>query len=146
VKRWPGNTENSGRRLGRLKVRADFLRVAAGRRSAAAPGLVLQAAQRQEECSGPSSIRVGFTASRKVGNAVTRNRAKRRLREVAAQVLPDRGRRGTDYVLIAREGTAERPFPNLIADLEAALRRIEHGAMRRSARPLPTASETKAGS
>jgi ribonuclease P protein component len=76
-------------------------------------------------------MRVGFTASRKVGNAVTRNRAKRRLREAAANVLPRHGRQGTDYVLIARAGTAERPFPALIADLQSALRRIEHAAARR---------------
>lgn len=121
--------------MGRLKARADFLRVAAARRRAATPGLVLQAARR-EECGSPPGIRVGFTASRKVGNAVTRNRAKRRLRELAARVLPVRGRQGTDYVLIAREDTVYRPFPALIADLEAALHRIEHGGMRR---PIGTA-------
>ena len=117
--------------LDRLKLRADFVRVAASRRRAARPGLVLQAAPAPEECNSVSDIRVGFTASRKVGNAVKRNRAKRRLREAAAKVLPDRGRPGTDYVLIAGKGTAERPFPALIDDLESALRRIEHGGTRR---------------
>jgi ribonuclease P protein component len=117
-------------KLDRLKVRADFVRVAASRCSAARPGLVLQAAPCPEGYNSVSSIRVGFTASRKAGNAVTRNRAKRRLREAAARVLPDRGRPGTDYVLIAREGTAERPFPALVDDLVTALRRTNQGGTR----------------
>jgi ribonuclease P protein component len=75
-------------------------------------------------------VRVGFTASRKVGNAVVRNRAKRRLRAVAARVLSDMGRPGTDYVLIARAATAERPFAALLDDLEAALRRVAPGVAR----------------
>lgn len=118
-------------RLERLKIRADFLRVAAARRSAVGSALVLQCAARPDQSPG---IRVGFTASRKVGNAVTRNRAKRRLRAAAASVLPAQGRPATDYVLIARESTAARPFSALIADLESALRRIEFsGARSRSA-------------
>ena len=70
-------------------------------------------------------LRVGFTASRKVGNAVIRNRAKRRLRAAAAQILPVQGSPGTDYVLIARAATAARPYGALVADLAAALRRVE---------------------
>jgi ribonuclease P protein component len=111
--------------LERLKVRADFLRVAAARRSVASPGLVVQAAPQPQRLAATTAIRVGFTASRKVGNSVTRNRAKRRMRAAAASVLPHRGRPGTDYVLIARTGTADRPFRELVADLESALRRIE---------------------
>lgn len=112
----------------RLKSRADFLRVAAASRRAVGPGLVLQAAPRPVELASCAEIRVGFTASRRVGNSVIRNRAKRRLRAAAASVLPDRGRPGTDYVLIARATTADRPFQALVADLEATLRRVEFRA------------------
>jgi ribonuclease P protein component len=91
------------------------------------PGLILQAAPRREASAAAVLLRVGFTASRRIGNAVVRNRAKRRLRAVAAAVLPDQGRPGTDYVLIARAGTAERPFPELLGDLAVALRRVERG-------------------
>ena len=88
------------------------------------PGLVLQAAPQPAQRHSGHAVRVGFTASRKVGNAVIRNRAKRRLRAAAAEVLPRLGRPGTDYVLIARAGTSERPFQALIGDLEAALNRV----------------------
>jgi ribonuclease P protein component len=75
-------------------------------------------------------VRVGFTASRKVGNAVARNRAKRRLRSAAASILLRKGRPGNDYVLIARASTIDRPYEALIADLEVALRRVSQSALR----------------
>lgn len=116
-----------GRGLVTLKTRADFLRVAAVRRRAVAAGLLLQAAPRPHELGSGAPVRVGFTASRKVGNAVTRNRAKRRLRSIAAAVLPNAAEPATDYVLIARASTADRPYAALVADLEAAVRRLNPG-------------------
>jgi ribonuclease P protein component len=110
--------------VGRLTQRSEFLRVAAARRKWAAPGLVLQACERTDDATASGPPRVGFTATRKVGGAVVRNRARRRLRAAAAAVLPVRGLPGWDYVLIARDGTVDRPFAALLGDLETALGRI----------------------
>ncbi|MCX7644022.1 MAG: ribonuclease P protein component [Rhodobacteraceae bacterium] len=109
-----------------LRRRADFLKAAQARRQGTA-GFLLQARRRTPDEDG-GTIRVGFTASRKVGNAVARNRARRRLRAVARAVLPGAGRPGWDYVLVARpEGTAARPYRDLVADLRWALERVHRG-------------------
>jgi ribonuclease P protein component len=109
--------------LTRLKRRSDFLRTAAARKKAALPGLVLQVAQQPEAAA--AAPRIGFTASRKVGNAVMRNRARRRLREAAASLMPLHAKPGRDYVLIARMATAARPWSALLGDLETALKRVQ---------------------
>jgi ribonuclease P protein component len=103
----------------RLRQRADFLAVATGAR-APATGFVLQARDRREH--GP--VRVGFTVSKKVGNAVERNRVRRRLREVVRLGPQARMRRGYDYVLIGRRSALELPFDRLIEDFERALGRV----------------------
>jgi ribonuclease P protein component len=103
----------------RLKRRAQFLRAAASGRKAALPGLVLQRLERGD--AGP--VRVGFTTTRKLGGAVVRNRARRRLREAARLVLAEQSLPGIDLVLIGREGTRARPFGDLLEDLRRALRK-----------------------
>lgn len=104
-----------------MKTRAEFLRAASARRQGTG-GFLLQARHRND---GKAEVHVGFTASKKIGNAVARNRAKRRLREVARAVLPGLALAGWDYVLVARPGaTIDRPYADLLADLEAALRQI----------------------
>lgn len=106
-----------------LAKRADFLRAAKARRQGSA-GFLLQARRRSGD-EAAQGIRVGYTCSKKIGNAVTRNRAKRRLRAVARQILFAQGRDGWDYVLVGRPGaTVERRFEDLLADLQTALARI----------------------
>ena len=106
-------------RLQVLTKRADFLRAARARRIVT-PAFILQYRPNEDE----NAVRVGFTCSKKVGNAVARNRAKRRLREITRQVLPALGAPGTDYVLIGRAGiTAQRPFEDLLNDLRDAVAR-----------------------
>src|SRR5262249_47818311 len=108
----------------KLTQRADFLRVSAAGRRVSRSSFVVQAAPQSTGPGRPADIRVGFTASRKVGNSVARNRAKRRMRAAAFTILPSWGSPGTDYVLIARPNTVDLPFSTLLSDLVSALRRI----------------------
>jgi ribonuclease P protein component len=108
-------------KLETLTKRADFQRASRALR-VVKPGFILQLRKRSGEIG--AAPRIGYTCSRKVGNAVQRNRAKRRLREIARLTLPDQARRGVDYVLIGRaNATAALPFASLMADLRDALQR-----------------------
>ena len=107
--------------MDRLKKRADFLRAARGVRRVM-PGVTLEVCPTPQAWTKPSRLRLGFTASKKIGIAVERNRARRRLRAAAALTLPLYALPGNDYVLVARRGTLGRPFEGLLADLEASLK------------------------
>ena len=104
-----------------LRHRADFLRTARALRRGT-DGMLVQARNRED---GDPTIRVGYTCSKKIGNAVARNRAKRRLRAVVAEALLPGAQPGWDYVLIGRPGvTTLRDFQALKGDLVYALRKI----------------------
>ena len=101
----------------RLRKRAQFLFVRRGK-SKRCKTLVVQANARQD---GKSHIGIGFTATKKIGNAPIRNRSKRRLREASRLLLPKFGVPGTDYVIIARMDTATTRWQRLLDDMENAL-------------------------
>lgn len=104
-----------------IAKRSDFLAAARAKRRVT-HAFILQA---RESGAQPHGVRYGITCSKKVGNAVARNRAKRRLRAIARDVLPQEGRPGWDYVLIGRrEVTAALPYQHLRADLFKALQSI----------------------
>ncbi len=121
--------------LGRLKRRPEFLRVAGSGRKWVTPGLILQVARRSSPAGeSENMVRVGFTVSRKVGNAVARNRARRRLKAAAAEVLPLAAEAGCDYVIVGRGATLKRRWPELKRDLETAAQGLRRQGGRRPGR------------
>jgi ribonuclease P protein component len=115
------------RTWGRLPDRSDFLRVAAHGIRQGTPGFLLQAAPGKDE-----GLRIGFTASRKIGNAVTRNRAKRRLRAAADAAFAAAQTHVYDLVLIARPNAVSRDFAAMTADLRTASEKAARQLQRRT--------------
>ncbi len=126
----------------RLLRRPQFLAAAKGV-SEARGGVVIQ---RLDRGDGSPHVGLGFTATRKIGGAVVRNRAKRRLREAARAMLPQYGVPGSDYVFIARMGTTERAWDRLLDDVKSLLMRRppprnDRGADRPSPAPAPSGQD-----
>lgn len=117
----------------RLKRRKEFLRVAGTRQKWVTSSLILQIRPHRKGervPGGPANgdnppVRVGFTTSKKVGNAVIRNRARRRLRAAVADVFPAHAAPGFDFVVIGRFATTERPYTALVRDLTVALKKLK---------------------
>lgn len=124
--------------LRKLTSRKQFLAVAKGRRYATT-GLVLQA--RRNPDPGAKAIGIGYTATKKTGNAVARNRIKRRLRAAVAEIMADKAKSGFDYVIIGRAGTIDRPWQSLLDDLTHALQMVHQNRRRKS--PKIKADRTK---
>ena len=107
-----------------LRKRREFVQIAQNGRKFITNGLVLQVWERPQENSFDDVMRVGFTTTKKIGNAVKRNRVRRRLRVLARLILPEFGTKGCDYVLIGRTATYDKPFEALKNDLMYALKKI----------------------
>jgi len=119
--------------LSRLTVRHQFLHVAQGQR-ASGRYLFLQGRAVSDAGAG---ARIGFTASKKVGNAVARNRSKRRLRDAVRAVFSILARPGWDYVVVAKTEAISAPWPDLVDDLEKALIRLHRAPEGRSGAKTP---------
>ncbi len=111
--------------LGRLTKRSEFLRLRGGP-SWKSASFVLVSRPQDRPCDGPgASARFGFTVTKRIGNAVKRNRARRRLREAVRLTAPDHAKPGLDYVVIARTGALNRAFTAILMELEVAFDRLD---------------------
>lgn len=117
-----------------MRQRSDFLAANGGLR-VGTPGFVLLVKPRADQ---RAQVRIGYTVTKKTGNAVVRNRIKRRFRELARALLPEHGIAGADHVLIGRTEALTRDFAAMKADLERALARVREGKAS-SDRPPPRA-------
>ncbi|MCF8474913.1 MAG: ribonuclease P protein component [Emcibacter sp.] len=122
------NKQNNKLEIPVLRKRQDFLRVAAAQKKWVSKNIIVQKANRQDpntDTEDRACFRIGYTASKKVGNAVKRNRAKRRLREVVRASMGQIAEAGCDYVIIARSECVDVPFDQLIRDFGWCIRRLK---------------------
>ena len=111
-----------------LRKRSEFLKVRTARLRYVRQGLIMQMREHnldEKESDDVGSLRLGFTVSKKVGNAVVRNRVKRRLKSAAKAILPTQALANRDLVIIGRQYTLKQPFQELLNDLEYALKKLK---------------------
>ena len=131
-------------RLSTLKKRAQFLRVRGGGRHAGA-AFVLEGKLRPADDAAPAAARFGFTVTKKLGNAVARNRIRRRLKAAITALASTHAEARFDYVVVAREAAFDRPYLDLAADLVTAFRRVNAGAGQGRAGGQPNRQPSRAG-
>jgi ribonuclease P protein component len=127
-----------------IKARPDFLAVRGGQK-ASTPGFLLEAKPRRPGNPAGPEPRFGFTVTKKLGNAVRRNRIRRRLKAAVAEAAADLGVTGFDYVIVARAAAFDRRYGDLVADVTSALRRVHKpaGQIGRKDAPLPAGQPAK---
>jgi len=123
----------------RLTKRSEYLAVASTRRKWVTPAFILQTKPNDAD----SLPRTGFTTSKKVGNAVIRNRARRRLKEAARAIIPTCGQAGWHYVVIGRQSAVSYPFEKLKSDLKWALAKLASNADLKKAVSSPKSAKTQ---
>lgn len=119
-------------KLARIKNRKDYLAVAATGRRWVTPAFVLQTKEATDKESAP---KVGFTVTKKVGNAVIRNRVRRRMKEAAREIFPLKANTGWKYVLIGRHACVDMAYERIKSDLIWALKKLEAEADLKSGSP-----------
>ena len=124
MRRKPKTKELATSGIGRITARPDYLAVSASGRKWVTPSFILQALPGNSDCPA----KVGFTVSKKAGNAVKRSRARRRLKEAARFSFPDKAPNGWSFVLIGRTAATDYPFEKMQADMRWALAKLAMNA------------------
>ncbi|MFC3052275.1 ribonuclease P protein component [Kordiimonas pumila] len=123
--------------LTRLTKRPEYLAVAATRRKWVTPSFILQA----KPAASDSQPRTGYTVSKKVGNAVIRSKARRRLKEASRTIMAANGQPGWEYVFVGRQAAFDYPFEKMKADIKWALAKLASNADLQKANAAKTADK-----
>jgi ribonuclease P protein component len=120
-------TSKPNARLESLRKRRDFIAIRAGGRQHSS-SFVLQTRERGEDNFAAEGVRIGYTVTKKTGNAVERNRIKRRMRAVVHQIMPISARPAHDYVLIGKRAALNTEFETMVAELGSSLSRVHQNS------------------